>query len=235
MLDDAFKQHPHTDYSELSQESSVKAEIDRMIIEAKEPKEQEASELGLTKPSAVFKAPRLVEVPWGSQVEMLVDIAMCKYIYCNFELPEEIPHFEPCYHYRASVAMNAAYEMMLLLPQTIWPEIIDLANQLQPPEVRDEICAYYQQAETRERSWYTCKRQPGVVGFLLPSGYVRNKSYPRIQPYGKEGDNRLGLLGVKREFRNSVLGNFSKAFSQYGGYGIYELDIRSCHTELLAG
>lgn len=68
-------------------------------------------------------------MPWGSQVEMLVDIAMCKYIYCKFELPEEIPHFEPSYHYPPSIAMNMAYEMMLLLPQKNWPEIIDLANQ----------------------------------------------------------------------------------------------------------
>jgi hypothetical protein len=182
--------HPHTDYSELSQESSVKAEIDRMIIEAKE---QEASELGLTKPSAVFKAPRLVEVPWGSQVEMLVDIAMCKYIYCNFELPQEIPHFEPCYYYRASVAMNAAYEMMLLLPQTNWPEIIDLANQLQPPEVRDEIYAISKPRHANEAGILAKGNQAWWVSYypLVMSEISRTHGY---SPMEKKETTSWGYL-----------------------------------------
>lgn len=107
-----------------------------------------------------------------------------------------------------------------------------MAEKLQIPKVRNEFYKRFQLQETRDRSWYTCKRADGIVGFLFPSGYHRGSNlYPRLTPKGK-GISRLGVLGVERRFRQGILGDLSERFS-LEGYRLVEVDLESCHTQIL--
>lgn len=114
----------------------------------------------------------------------------------------------------------------------LWPELKASVENLQSPQTRDDLYAILKTLDTRERSWYTCKRMPGILSFLFPINYVRNtEGYPRIEPRG-EGTSKMGLLRLEKSFRKAVLGDLDHKLRTFG-YGIYEVDLESCHTQIL--
>jgi len=68
---------------------------------------------------------------------------------------------------------------------------------------------------------------------LFPTGYTRSGSCPRLVPFGR-GSSRLGFLGVHKAFRNAALGDLNKRFLSLSGYGLFELELQSCHLKILA-
>jgi hypothetical protein len=51
--------------------------------------------------------------------------------------------------------------MLRVMPQTLWPDLIEEMEKIQTAEDRDKIYLKFKEIETRERSWFTCKRMPG--------------------------------------------------------------------------
>ena len=128
--------------------------------------------------------------------------------------------------------MAKAYQAMLEMP-LLWLPLIDVLEKLQPPSTRDLIYKKVGEADNRERSWFTCKRTSGIVGFTIPTSYGRNKNrYPRVKPLGR-GNSKLGLLGVHKAFRTAVLGDFNQKLKPLG-WCLFEVDIVSCHLYILA-
>lgn len=124
---------------------------------------------------------------------------------------------------------------MKVMPQC-WSKLIAITERLQPPEYRDYIFKELGQRDSRERSWYTCQRKKGILGFLLPSEYIRNKDgYPRLLPLGpKESEGlKTGLLGVQRSFRRACLADLNAKFEKLAGFCLVEIDLVSCHLMVL--
>lgn len=113
-----------------------------------------------------------------------------------------------------------------------WPELNELADELQPASTRNRIFQEIKKMDSRECSWYSSKRADGIIGFLFPNKYERNEDgYPRVKVRGTAVSG-LGLLGVQRGFRNAVLGELSQYFLPYG-FTRKEIDLESCHTQIL--
>jgi hypothetical protein len=104
----------------------------------------------------------------------------------------DLPQYLPWRRSRAHETVGHAYQAMLMMPSQ-WSELIEITEKLQSPEQLDKIYQELRKRDTRERSWCSCKRTPGVLGFLFSSCYIRPKDgYPRIFPQGRSV-SRLGL------------------------------------------
>jgi hypothetical protein len=125
------------------------------------------------------------------------------------------------------------YEAIKKLP-SLWPEIIQLGEECLDPGMRDFIYAEEQKRTTKARDWFTCKRQPGVIGFVFPTGYYRSDVYPRLNPFGPRS-NKLGLGGAHKKYRTDLLALFSGMLYTISSWELYELDLVSCHTNILLG
>jgi hypothetical protein len=106
----------------------------------------------------------------------------------------QLYRYNPWVTYRAVESVHKAYESVMSMP-TCWHALIEKLEDLQKPQDRDRIYASLAQQYNRPKSLYTNRRQPGIVGFLLPIRYVRcNNGYPRLNPLGPS-NSKYGLLG----------------------------------------
>lgn len=116
--------------------------------------------------------------------------------------------YRPFSHYKTFQQVKKAYENLFELP-SIWKELSNSLENLQSPEIRDQIYAKLREIDGREKSWFTSKRQPGVLGYLFPAAlFIGRRKYPRLTGIGRT-TNQLGLLGAHRAFRNAVLGDLN--------------------------
>lgn len=157
---------------------------------------------------------------------------------------DELKNYRPFSPYRSFEQVKKAYQNLFELP-SIWKELTNFLENLQSPEARDKIYTKLRIADGREKSWFTSKRKPGVLGYLIPVGYKQgHQKYPRLTGIGRS-TNQLGLLGAHRAFRNAVLGDLNNRIKKtLGGVNhegtnktmwcIFELDIISCHLKILA-
>nr|YP_636464.1 hypothetical protein StpuCp101 [Staurastrum punctulatum]AAX45777.1 hypothetical protein [Staurastrum punctulatum] len=127
--------------------------------------------------------------------------------------------------------MNIAYQRLCQMPEA-WPELIELADQFQPPSTRNRSYQEIKKIDSRERSWYKSNRADGIIGFLFPNHYERNEDgYPRVKAR-RASVSRLELVGEQRGCRNAVLGELGQHFLPYG-FTLKEIDLESCHTQIL--
>ncbi len=167
-----------------------------------------------------------------------------------WRLPRRLPHYEPWHCYCKHALLQQSYRVVQRMPMMIWPHLVTLGEKLQSAEERDAIYQMLQQnhmliTETgaHQRSWYTCKRESGIVDFIFPAGYTRLGSSPRFMPTSRlpgepvkgTSTNKPGLLGVGKTFRFHILKDIAQKLAQYGDFSLFELDIRSCHIEILVG
>ncbi len=148
----------------------------------------------------------------------------------------ELQPYDPWHPYKNVDAVNQAYVAMLTMPHC-WERLCCLLEGLSTAATRDLVYKLLGQRDSRERSWYTCKRQPGVLSFLIPTDYTQGDKdplYPRVQPRNSKANGSLGLIGVHKAFRIAVLSDLNKAL-QPTGYKVIEVDFISCHLAILAG
>jgi hypothetical protein len=146
----------------------------------------------------------------------------------------ELVRYDVWTKYRPSGHIKKVYQSIFSMP-TCWGKTIQKLEKLCLPETRDRILAVIQKVETRKRSWLTNKHQPGVIGYIFPTHYERcDGAYPRLKPLG-DSNNKLGLLGVHKAFRNAVLGEINTFLYKYEShYKIVEVDFVSCHMKILS-
>jgi hypothetical protein len=142
--------------------------------------------------------------------------------------------YQPWFKYKGCEEAQKNYQETLRMPELCWPKVIEWVERAQSPEDRDRLYEFYKGNYTKERNWYTNKRQHGILSFVLPTHYGREKAYPRVQPRFHDRGG-LGLVGCHKDFRRAVLGHLNRSLFTEFGYKIYELDLRSCHLEILAG
>ena len=165
------------------------------------------------------------------KLELIFQQSCSRWWAYDFKLPPTFSRFVPWHPFDQSERVALAFKHMLVMPQ-LWRELKTHIESLQPPETREHIYRKLQSQNTRERSWYTCKRIPGILSFIFPVSYIRPEDgYPRVQPRG-EGSSKMGLLSAEKNFRKAVLGDLDRKLEGHG-LGIYEVDLESCHTQIL--
>jgi hypothetical protein len=79
---------------------------------------------------------------------------------------------------------------------------------------------------TRERNWFSNRRQAGIVEYLFPTHYERcEPDSPRLFPLGKNPRNKLGIVGLHQKYRKEILHDLNKKLEDTN-YCLKEIDIR---------
>jgi hypothetical protein len=93
--------------------------------------------------------------------------------------------------YRSVESVRCAYNAVKRMP-LLWKPLIKAIEGLQSEDERDWLYKELGKKFTHERSWFSNKRQKGVLGFILPTSYERcGNMYPRLRPLGP-GSSKLG-------------------------------------------